>query len=78
MRCALTRKKMPFVNRNEPVHNFLRRKHNNDVNLKLEFHNLQAMKSIVNKLQQFERWFNNKFGWFFTNGMKSIENQNLN
>lgn len=33
------------------------------------------MKSVLNKLQAFENWFNNKFGWFFTNGMKSIENQ---
>ncbi len=33
------------------------------------------MKSLINKLSQFEIWFNQKFGWFFTNGMKSIENQ---
>lgn len=35
----------------------------------------KVMKSIIEKLQQFERWFNLKFGWFFTNGMKTIENQ---
>ncbi len=34
------------------------------------------MKSLIIKLQQFELWFNEKFGWFFTNGMKSVENQN--
>jgi hypothetical protein len=37
------------------------------------------MKSLVNKMRQFESWFNQKFGWFFTNGMKSVENQtNIN
>lgn len=33
------------------------------------------MKSIITRLHQFESWFNQKFGWFFTNGMKSAENQ---
>lgn len=33
------------------------------------------MKSILEKLQLFEDWFNVKFGWFFTNGMKKAENQ---
>ncbi len=22
------------------------------------------------RLERFERWFNDRFGWFFTNGMK--------
>lgn len=33
------------------------------------------MKSLKDKFLAFELWFNNKFGWFFTNGMKSMENQ---
>jgi hypothetical protein len=33
------------------------------------------MKSIIEKLLHFEGWFNAKFGWFFTNGMKKAENQ---
>ncbi len=36
------------------------------------------MKTLIYKLQQFENWFNEKFGWFFTNGMKAIENQSAN
>ena len=27
-------------------------------------------KKIFNLFNQFEQWFNNKFGWFFTNGNK--------
>ena len=25
---------------------------------------------IMTLLDRFERWFNDRFGWFFTNGMK--------
>jgi hypothetical protein len=36
-----------------------------------------AMNKIINKFnegfEKFETWFNDKFGWFFTNGMKQIE-----
>lgn len=31
-------------------------------------------KKIKSKLFYFNNWFNNKFGWFFTNGFKAIEN----
>jgi hypothetical protein len=33
------------------------------------------MKPLISKLQQFERWFNARFGWFFTNGMKAINDR---
>lgn len=26
--------------------------------------------TIYDRLDRFERWFNKRFGWFFTNGMK--------
>jgi hypothetical protein len=26
--------------------------------------------SISRAFERFERWFNRRFGWFFTNGMK--------
>jgi hypothetical protein len=39
----------------------------------------RKMKSLIEKLQLFEDWFNSKFGWFFTNGMKKAEHHsNLN
>lgn len=28
------------------------------------------MKKLITHLTSFELWFNAKFGWFFTNGMK--------
>lgn len=30
-------------------------------------------KKVVTKLKQIEGWFNKQFAWFFTNGMKEIE-----
>jgi len=27
---------------------------------------------IAEALDRFERWFNERFGWFFTNGMKGM------
>jgi len=33
----------------------------------------KMMKILSEGFARFEEWFNNKFGWFFTNGMKSIE-----
>lgn len=30
--------------------------------------------SIKNALVQAEKWFNEQFAWFFTNGMKSQQN----
>jgi hypothetical protein len=29
-----------------------------------------TMKTLITHLTAFELWFNHKFGWFFTNGMK--------
>ncbi len=29
-----------------------------------------AIHRIMDRLGQFEHWFNARFGWFFTNGMK--------
>jgi hypothetical protein len=29
------------------------------------------MKILITHLTAFELWFNHKFGWFFTNGMKN-------
>jgi|GEM_PF-1047591 hypothetical protein len=26
--------------------------------------------NFLSRLDRFERWFNDRFGWFFTNGMK--------
>lgn len=31
------------------------------------------MEKMKKHLGNFEEWFNNKFGWFFTNGMKQVE-----
>lgn len=28
------------------------------------------IQNIINTLKKFEAWFNQKFGWFFTNGNK--------
>jgi len=28
------------------------------------------MTQLIKKLQKFEGWFNNSFGWFFVNGRK--------
>ena len=28
-------------------------------------------------IKRFEKWFNRKFGWFFTNGRKFEENPNM-
>lgn len=40
----------------------------------LKGHNLQLMAAIIQHLSQrfeaLERWFDQRFGWFFTNGMK--------
>ena len=30
---------------------------------------------VKNSFDRFEEWFNDKFGWFFTNGMKKVEEQ---
>lgn len=32
-----------------------------------------GFKKVSGKLFQFEKWFNKQFAWFFTNGMKEIE-----
>ena len=29
----------------------------------------------MKQIEQFNNWFNNKFGWFFTNGMKIQRNK---
>lgn len=31
------------------------------------------MTSVMNALSSVEGWFNKKFGWFFTNGSKHME-----
>lgn len=31
------------------------------------------MLSLIHALSSFEGWFNKKFGWFFTNGSKALE-----
>ena len=28
-------------------------------------------------MKRFEKWFNKKFGWFFTNGRKYFQNPNM-
>ena len=28
---------------------------------------------LLSSIARFERWFNDRFGWFFTNGMKAQE-----
>jgi hypothetical protein len=30
----------------------------------------QLMLSLTGAMDRFERWFDRRFGWFFTNGMK--------
>lgn len=30
---------------------------------------------LHHRLERFERWFNHRFGWFFTNGMKDREHR---
>jgi hypothetical protein len=30
---------------------------------------------IADRLERFERWFNQHYGWFFTNGMKERPSQ---
>jgi hypothetical protein len=27
--------------------------------------------AIADRLERFERWFDRRYGWFFTNGMKA-------
>ncbi len=42
----------------------------------LQLFNLQAMSiilSLFRNLERFEEWFDDRFGWFFTNGMKEQE-----
>ena len=42
----------------------------------LQVSNLQAMSiilSLFRNLERFEEWFDDRFGWFFTNGMKEQE-----
>ena len=34
---------------------------------------LRAMSTLIDKYRQFEGWFNKKFAWFFTNGMKQAD-----
>jgi hypothetical protein len=29
-----------------------------------------SLHSLLRRLDAFERWFDQRFGWFFTNGMK--------
>ena len=36
---------------------------------------MKMMELIKTALEKFELWFNNKFGWFFTNGMKQMEEE---
>lgn len=31
------------------------------------------MSTLIDKFRQFEDWFNKKFAWFFTNGMKQAD-----
>ena len=31
--------------------------------------------NFLSRLDRFERWFNDRFGWFFTNGMKQRKPQ---
>jgi hypothetical protein len=31
---------------------------------------------MYDSLDRFERWFDKRFGWFFTNGMKGRDRQN--
>ena len=31
------------------------------------------MKTVINFFMKFELWFNEKFGWFFVNGQKAIQ-----
>jgi hypothetical protein len=33
------------------------------------------MKKIKEDLLRLEHWFNNNWGWFFTNGRKAAENE---
>ena len=30
---------------------------------------------MLDRLERFERWFDRRFGWFFTNGMKARTGQ---
>lgn len=32
---------------------------------------------LLGKYYDFEDWFNDRFSWFFTNGMKDVENPTL-
>ena len=34
-----------------------------------------TMLFITDLFERFERWFNRRFGWFFTNGMKDRTGQ---
>jgi len=33
---------------------------------------------IVEKLKNLENWFNDRFAWFFTNGMKALQEAERN
>lgn len=35
------------------------------------------MKKIINSFDKFGKWFNRKYYWFFTNGMKQDYNRKL-
>jgi len=36
------------------------------------------IQNFRDRLRNFEDWFNQKFGWFFTNGMKATEDMQEN
>ena len=34
---------------------------------------MKLLDKVIKKINRLENWFNNKFGWFFTNGNKTIQ-----